>query len=76
MQLLSAWHKGHMATPKPEELPGKNKTQVPMCTLLSLPYCSHATASSHHRGVWWGGGVTFPPASEPRLALLLVSDSL
>lgn len=28
MQPLSAWHKGHTATPKPEALPGKNKTQV------------------------------------------------
>lgn len=37
-------------------------------------YWSHTNASSHHRGVWWG--ITFPPAAEPRLALLLVSDSL
>lgn len=35
-------------------------------------YWSHAT-TSYHRGVWWS--VTFPPASESRLALLLVSDS-
>lgn len=72
MQPLSAWHKGHTATPKPEVLQGKNKTQVPHAaaiTITGLMLLYHPI-----RGVWWG--ITFQTASEPRLALLLVSDSL
>lgn len=36
MQPLSAWHKGHMATRKPEALPGKAKTQVPHAAAINI----------------------------------------